>query len=907
MRRLLLMLLAVGSLHCGHSPAPAPASTAAAPAAKAPEYPQPAPPELRLPDTVQPVHYALELTLLPREDTYPGTVTIDVDVRAPVRQVWLHALDVQVTAARVEREGRTLEAKPVTADAGRLGLLLPEELPAGRARLVLTFTGHVERKLSQGLYGETEAGEPYLYTFFEPIDARRAFPCFDEPTFKVPWQLTFTVKAEHVTAANAPVVREEPLPDGLKRVTFAESKPLPSYLVAFMVGPFDVVDAGTVGRTKVPLHFIVPHGRGPETAYAARVTPRIVQVLEDFFDQAYPFEKLDVAVVPRFWGTMEHPGIVALGQPLTLIKPGEETLERRQRYATIAGHELGHYWFGDLVTCRWWNDVWLNESFTSWLDRKTMDGFEPAWGLGREMSAESLSFAMSTDSLVNTPPVRKPVATNDDIIGAFDNGTTYSKGASVLGMLETWLSPEKVRDVMRTHVRTHAWKTATSDDYVTTLSQVAGPEAAQVFKSFVDQAGVPRITAQVQCTPGAPARLQLSQERYWPAGSAGKLGQTWSVPVCVRAGTGAKAERQCTLLTEAQGELALQQPGCPRWVLLNAEGRGYYHAGYARPQLDALLQAPSGALSEDERLALLSDVKAGVARADLRLGEALPAVPATARDPSRLMVQRGMELLEGVRLEQLSAEDRGRYRAWLRQTYAPRARQLGWVARPGEDENVQRLRLMIVPLAAGAGEDPVLSAEATRLAKAWLKDRSAVPEDVGHTALRVAARRGDAALYDTVLAQARSAKDRRERGELLGILGSFRDPTQLARALELVKGTEFDARETVGILQAALGGAESRAQAWAFYQQSFPSLAKRLRSDELGWLIERAGVLCTPEQRAQADALLTPQVKQIEGGPRALARALESIQLCVDAQARNAPSVHEFLGTRARVGASGAR
>ena len=171
-----------------------------------------------------------------------------------------------------------------------------------------------------------EGGEPYLYTFFEPIDARRAFPCFDEPGFKVPWRLRFTVKQEHVALANPPVVSEEPLPGGLKRVTFAESRPMPSYLVAFVVGPFDLVDGGPIGRAHVPLHFIVPRGRGAETAYAASVTPRIITLLEDFFDQPYPYEKLDVAVVPRFWGTMEHPGIVALGQPLTLIRPGEETL-----------------------------------------------------------------------------------------------------------------------------------------------------------------------------------------------------------------------------------------------------------------------------------------------------------------------------------------------------------------------------------------------------------------------------------------------------------------------------------------------------------------------------------------------------------------------------------------------------
>ncbi|HEY0093215.1 MAG TPA: M1 family peptidase, partial [Archangium sp.] len=305
MRWLLIAFVTLASLRCAHAPeAPPAAPTAPTPVAAAPEWPEPQPPQLRLPDSVRPVRYALDLTLLPAEPTYSGTVTVDLDVREPVRQVWLHAQELQVTQARVLVNGRTLEARAVTASEGRLGVLLPETLGTGPAQLLLSFTGRADRERSQGLYAVEEGGEPYLYTFFEPIDARRAFPCFDEPGFKVPWRLRFTVKQEHVALANHAIVSEEPLPGGLKRVTYAESRPMPSYLVAFVVGPFDLVDAGTVGRAHVPLRFIVPRGRGPETAYAARVTPRIITLLEDFFDQTYPYEKLDVAVVPHFWGTM---------------------------------------------------------------------------------------------------------------------------------------------------------------------------------------------------------------------------------------------------------------------------------------------------------------------------------------------------------------------------------------------------------------------------------------------------------------------------------------------------------------------------------------------------------------------------------------------------------------------------
>jgi aminopeptidase N len=867
--------------------------------AAAPRWPEPQPPALRLPDSVRPVRYALDLTLLPAEPTYSGTVTIDVDVREPVRQVWLHAQDLQVTQASVLLDGRTLEARAVTQSEGRLGLLLPETLGTGPARLSVSFTGRADRERSQGLYAVEEGGASYLYTFFEPIDARRAFPCFDEPGFKVPWRLRFTVKQEHVALANHPVVSEEPLPGGLKRVTFAESRPMPSYLVAFVVGPFELVDGGPVGRARVPLRFIVPHGRGAETAYAASVTPRLVTLLEDFFDQTYPYEKLDVAVVPRYWGTMEHPGIVALGQPLTLIRPGEETLQRRQSYVNIAIHELAHYWFGNVVTCRWWDDIWLNESLTTWLDHKMTDQFEPSWVYALDASANSASFALSTDSLTTSPSVRKPITTNDDIIGSFDNGTTYSKGASLLRMLEGWLGEERVRDMLRTHVRKHAWGVATSDDFLATLEASAGPEAARVFRGFIDQPGVPRVSAELQCEAGAPPRLKLSQQRFLPAGSTGSTAQTWDVPVCVRAGQGKVSARACTLLTGATGELELPTQGCPSWLLLNAGGSGYYRGGYSREQLSGLLSTPPGTLTTAERLAFLGDVSAAVERGDVPLGEALKLVPATASDSHRLILQAGAQLLFSVRAERLPEAERPRYRAWLRELYGPRARALGWTPRPGEGDDVKKLRSMLLGLAAIGGQDPVLSQEAGRLARAWLADRESVSPEVAWSALRVAARDGDRTLFDTVLAQARASQDRNERTRLLASLGAFRDPTLKKEALALVLGDAFDVRDTQALFGTAFFS-ESRDLAWDFYQRNFDTLAGKLRSDELGGLIGMVGNLCDEQQRAEAEALLTPRVANIEGGPRALARALESIRLCVESERRHQPSVVEFLRTRGK-------
>ncbi|RKI64290.1 M1 family peptidase [Corallococcus sp. AB049A] len=894
MRLLPLLVLVVLTVRCAHAPEAAPPASAP----PAVSWPEALPPALRLPDTVRPVHYALDLKLVPSEDTYPGSVTIDVEVREPVRQVWLHAQDLDVTRARVTVNGRTFDAKPVAATEGRLGLLLPEELPVGKAQLVLDFTGKVDRERSQGLYGVAEGGEPYLYTFFEPIDARRAFPCFDEPAFKVPWRLRFTVKAGHVALANHPVVSREPLADGLERVTFAESKPMPSYLVAFMVGPFDVVEAGSVGRTNVPLRFIVPKGRGAETRYAASITPRIVKGLEDFFDQPYPYEKLDVAVVPRYWGTMEHPGIVALGQPLTLIPPGEETLVRRKSYAVIANHELGHYWFGDVVTCSWWNDIWLNESFTAWLDRQTVDRLEPSWDFQQERAMSATDSALVADELESALPVRKPVESNDDIVGSFDNGTTYDKGSSVIAMYESWLGPERFRDILRGYVRKHAWKVATTEDFLEDLGEAAGPEVAQSFGGFIQRTGAPRITAQLSCPAGGAPSVKLSQERYLPLGSKADARQEWQVPVCLRVGTGTQSSRVCSMLQGASAEVALPTKQCPAWVLLNAGGAGYYRAGYTREQLTKLLATPAAAFTPAEQVALWADVNAAVTRGDLPLGEALKAVPASAKSANRLVVQSGASLLELVRLDQLTPEERQRFRTWVASLYSARARAMGWVPKPGEDDSVKASRSVFLRLAGGLGDDPRLAKEALPLVQAWLKDRKSVDPEAFGAALPRAATHGDAALFDALLEAAKKEQDRTERSRLLTSLAYFRNPDLLWRALGLVVSPDFDVRDSQVILRMALMSPESQSLAWNFYQTHFDALTQRLRSDELGRLIGQTGSLCDDINLAQVETFLTPRVDKIEGGPRALARAVESIRLCIESQKLQVPSVKAFLGAR---------
>ena len=489
MRRLIVVALVGCS---GASPRPAPVAGPPQPPATAPipehEQADPTPPTFRLPGDVVPVRYRLDQTIVPDHDRVPGRVTIDASVVRPTRVVWLDARDLHVGDATIG--GRA--ARVIRGGEDFVGLVSDAELAPGPTTIELAYEAGIDRDKSRGIYSQREGQDAYVYTFFEAIDARRAFPCFDEPSYKVPWTLVFHVPKGDVARGNAPIVKETDEPGGMKRVELAESRPMPSYLVAFVVGPFEVVEDGVAGRVKTPVAFIVPKGRSTELAYAKQITPKVVAALEDYFDMDYPYGKLDVAVVPRYWGTMEHPGIVAMGQTLTLIRPDEETREREQHYTNILAHELSHYWFGDIVTMAWWDDTWLNESLGSWSDVNITDAVEPAWHL-RDDEVALATRSMSADETLAARPIHHEVTTTEEIEAAFDNDITYGKGSSILRAAEALVGPEKFRAFIRAYVREHAWGNASAKDFLGEARAQLGDQLADMLQTYVERPGVPLV------------------------------------------------------------------------------------------------------------------------------------------------------------------------------------------------------------------------------------------------------------------------------------------------------------------------------------------------------------------------------------------------------------------------------
>ena len=852
-----------------------------------------APPTVRLPSVASPVRYRVELWVDPALETFRGRAEIRVSLKEASDTIWLNGKGLTVEAASlVAAEGAKDALREEASTEGKdfIRLRLPRTLPAGEYEAGLTYTGPIGTKELAGVFRQKEGDDWYAFTQFEPIDARRAFPCFDEPSYKTPWQLTIHAPKGALAVSNAPVVSAADEVGGGRTFVFAPTKPLPSYMVAFGVGPFDVVDAGTAGRGKTPIRMIIPKARGMEARWAVESTGPLLERLEAYFDVPYPYEKLDHLVIPQFGGAMENPGLVTYGARYLLAKNADETIAFRRGYAGICAHETAHMWFGDWVTAAWWDDIWLNEAFATWMASKIVAGWKPEWNEDVERAA-SRSQAMSADSLVTARRIRQPIATNDDIVNAFDD-ITYTKGASVIGMFERWLGEEGFRKGVQRYLKAHAWGSATAEDFVTAIAEATkNPAVVSGFHSFLDQPGVPLVTAELACGAGAP-KLLLSQKRFLPAGSTGSTAETWQLPVCIRAGeTGAPAT--CTLLTGAAGELPL--PGaCPDRILANALS-GYYRVLYKGDLLAKLLAEDGRHLTAAERVSTLSDTYNLVRSGKLPIASALALVPVFVNDPSRPVVEIARQIAS-VPINLLVTDGtRPRYQRFVSEAFGVRASALGWARRAGEDDETQLLRPAIVPFAANEGDEPALVAQAMRLARSWLKDRSAVDPLMVSAVLDVAARHGGTDLFQAYVAEAKRTTDRRERSRLFRAMGGFRDPAVIPTALELTLSSDFDARESIDVLWEEASSRETLPRAWAFLTANFDRLAGRMPEDSAAYFPWLASGFSDEARRADVETFFKGRAAKYAGGPRNLAQVLEVIQIRTAFKASQQASFEEFL------------
>ncbi|PWU10067.1 MAG: peptidase M1 [Terriglobia bacterium] len=852
-------------------------------------------PKLRLDDTIRPVRYAVELTLLPDGPGFSGKIDIDIEFRKPAAEVWLNAADLQIQQASLERGGRILAATIQAGDPNFVGLRLPSVAPAGPAKLHISFQGKVSTKNTAGIFVGRDGSETYLFSQFETTDARRAFPCFDQPNFKTPWQLTLHVKKEHRAFSNTPQVSENEEPGGMKRVVFAPTKPLPSYLIALAVGPFEIVDGGTAGINHFPVRIVTPKGKAYQARYAAEVTAAILDRLEKYFGVPYPFEKADQIAVPLTigFGAMENAGLVTYAQSILLADPSTDAIQRQRIYASVAAHELAHQWFGDLVTLAWWDDAWLNEAFATWASNKTLAAWHPEWNT-RLSDLGSKYDAMSQDSLTTARKIRQPIESMDDIASAFD-GITYQKGAAVIRMFESWVGEKHFQAGVNSYLRRYALRAATANDFLDAISGTGQPRLAAAFSTFLQQSGLPEVSVQLRCD-GAP-RLTLNQKRYRPIGSAPTSNEAWQIPVCVRYKTQKGTQTECFLLDKSTAEFRLSQSsGCPEYISANDGATGYYLVNYDDAQLTRLIERGNEFLDPGERRTLLHDLQALAAAGEAKESSALDAAARFAGATERPIVIEAQSVVRSVR-PLVPVDLHPNYARFVRKVFGERAAQLGWQAKSGEDSETRLLRSALVPFVASEGDDARLSAEARRLAEGWLRNRGGVDNEIRRQVLLTAARGADRAFFDSLLRELRKTDDVSVRQQIVNALGAFRDPQIAWSALDLLLHSDLDPKESLALLFP--DSPETAALRFDFVKANYEALLERMPtggSFDVGAYLPLIGQdSCDEKSRTEFVSFFEQRARNFLGGPRTYAGALERIQLCEAQRAAQGEDITKFF------------
>ncbi len=869
-------------------------STAVSKAAATPiPTPPPQAPKLRLDDRAVPVGYQATLDLIPGQNTFNGEIAIDVQINQATDHLWLNATDITPEAMTAELNGESFTVKRIPNKSEEfLGLWLGRTVQPGKLKLTINYAGKISPKDYQGIFQQKKNKLSYIYTQFESTGARKAFPCFDEPKFKVPWQVSIRTKGDNKAFSNTPEVKKQTA-GGWTTYSFAKTKPLPSYLIAFAAGPFDTVNVGPIGRNKIPARIIVTKGSSHKATFAVKSLPALLKILEDYFDIPYPYAKLDQIELPHFLGAMENPGLITYHSAILLAEPDKATTRFQRGHTNVVAHELAHQWFGNLVTLAWWNDTWLNEGFATWMALKAANAYKPEWDMLNEAVARRNQI-MAADSLKTSRAVRQPIKTKGDIAASFDS-ISYGKGGALLWMFERWIGETKFRDGIRNYLRKYSHRTANATNFLAEIQSVANPAVAKAFSSFLDQPGTPLVTAALDCKKGT-ASLTLSQQRFVPAGSKASASQSWHIPVCISYGKGKAKASSCQLMTDKTKTLALDKvKGCPTWLTANADAVGYYRTQYTKGMLRKLLKKGNKHLSVKERVGLISDMNALVKANKVSIGDTMALVPSLMKDKSRHVVESGLSIVSGVRPDLIPANMRGNFSRFVRKTFGKKARALGWVPRKGESKETKILRKKLVPMVATTGADRALINKANALTKQWMKTRKGIHKDLVGSVLATSAYHGTKALYDQVLSALKKEKDSAMRSRLIGALGGFRQLKLVENNLKLAMGKDIALREGRPIWGGALGRPETRKGAFAFMKKNIDAMFKKLPKFAHFYAIYMGAGFCDKAGHEDVKKFFGARAKNIPRGEKTLAQTLEQIQVCMAFKKAQQPAIVKFL------------
>jgi puromycin-sensitive aminopeptidase len=854
--------------------------------------PRPRPSRFRLAPDVRPSDYQLHLAPDLDAGRFRGEVRIDVHLARARSEIVLHAADLAIEHADAEVDGGFV---PLRVRLDRhdetASLRASRPLPVGSVALRLRFAGALNRHL-RGLYAASAGGARYAFTQCEAADARRIFPCFDEPAMKARFHLVVTARPGDAVLANGPIVREQPLPDGGRTVHFAATPPLSTYLFALAVGPLESSKVRHVGTTPIRV-WHVP-GKGHLAAFGLEAGAEALGRLEQYFGLPYPYAKLDLVAVPDFEaGAMENAGAVFFRETLLLLDPATVSLQERKRAAEVIAHELAHMWYGDLVTMAWWDDLWLNEAFATWMAYRVVDDWKPEWRMWQGFEHDRAA-ALGLDGLASTHPIYAPVHSVAQATENFDV-ITYEKGAAVVRMIEHYLGAEVFRDGVRRYMERHREGNAVAADLWRALGEASGTDVARVAEGWIVQPGFPLVTLTRN-----GRTLAVRQERFFadPKVAPSKRRQRWPVPLVVRLGSGARADGSARALVDRASQTVPLPGAAPAWCYGNAAAGGFYRVRHDAETLAALIRT-LGVLSAVERLALVGDQWALV-RADRATVESfLDLADALGDEPDHDVLD-GVAGALAVLDEQVLEPDSGAqaaFRSWIVRRFGPALAGLGWSAAGGEPDEVRLRRAALVRLVGGVAEGAEILAAARDRLDAYLADRSTLEPNLAEPVVALAARVGDANLYDRYREVAASARTPQEQRRFLLNLAAFRTRAEVSRTLDALLTPEIPTQDVAFLLVRLFGNPKGREETWRFLRRRWAALRKRIPPLMLARLVDATPALRTARHAREVREFF--RAHPLPEAARALRQALERFRLNAELRRRTAAGVLRWLERRA--------
>jgi len=798
-----------------------------------------------LPGTVRPLKYQIKLQPDLGRFTFRGEVAIDVEIIQRTSELVLNADELQIESATLVRRRSSTPAGQITPNPAQetVSLDFGRSIAPGPARLDIHFTGQLNDKLRgfyRSRYTALEGEQQYLAaTQFEATDARKAFPCWDEPALKAKFEVTLVVPSDLVAVSNTPVVDNTPAGSGLKAVRFAETPVMSTYLLAFVVGDLTSVEQQASNNTKVAVW--TTRGKEEQGRFALDTSVRMLSFFNDYFGIPYPLEKLDHIAIPDFAaGAMENWGAITYRETALLVDPPNSSAGTRQRVAEVVAHEMAHMWFGDLVTMKWWDDLWLNESFASWMGTKAVDWLFPDWQMWTQFVNMDTNRGLSLDGLRNSHPIEQEVKDPAEVSQLFD-AISYSKGASIIRMLEQFLGPETFRRGLNRYLSAHQYGNARTEDLWSALEESSQQPVTSMMNTWTKQMGYPVLRTEIDRAPNH-LELILSQQRFVydylldddtpisPPLPGGETGGLWRVPV--GAIHGGSAEPTSFLMSQRQARLRLA--GVPstdprrQWVKVNPYQAGFYRVNYQPEDWERLVPPiQSLELAANDRLGIQNDAYALSRAGFLPVTQFLSLVSAYENERDASVwgdIASNLKDIDGLLADE---EYHPVSRSFARNLFRPAARRIGWDARPGEGHLDALLRSTVLSQVGDYGDTEVLQQAEEWFAR-FLRDPALVHPDIRGVVYSLVGRTGDRGTYDTLWDLEQKATLQEEKVRLLYALTRLSQRELLQETLErALKPDYVRSQDTISVVTGVASNLHGRELAWEFVKANWPEFDRR--------------------------------------------------------------------------------